>query len=108
MSFKSDAYCSPRLSDINLVTSDAFQFVYTTWVTMGLFSRELSYGIVCAESYFQFGLLNHSSIVQITKHACSLSCSECLPLVTAITVNNITVFGLDWVCVFQTATRYFF
>jgi hypothetical protein len=58
MFFKSDAYCSSRLSDINLVTCVAFQFVYTTCVRMGLFSRELLYCIGCAESYFQFGLLS--------------------------------------------------
>jgi hypothetical protein len=38
--------------------------------------------------------LNVSRNVQITKHAGSVSCSECLPLVTAITVINIILFVL--------------
>lgn len=38
--------------------------------------------------------LNVSSNVHITKHAGSVSCSECLPLVTTITFINIMVFGL--------------
>jgi len=37
---------------------------------------------------------NGSSNVQITKQADSVSCSECLSLVTAITFINIMVFGL--------------
>ena len=38
--------------------------------------------------------LNGSSALQITKHAGSVSCSECLTLVTAITFIDIMVFGL--------------
>jgi hypothetical protein len=38
--------------------------------------------------------LNGSSNVQITKHAGSVSCSECFMLVTATTFSNIMVFGL--------------
>ena len=38
--------------------------------------------------------LNSSSNVHITKHAGSISCSECVPLVTAIAIINIMVFGL--------------
>ena len=38
--------------------------------------------------------LNGSSNVQITKHARLVSCSECLPLVTAINFIEIMVFGL--------------
>ena len=37
--------------------------------------------------------LKGSSNVQITKHAGSVSCSECLPLVTDITFINIMVLG---------------
>jgi hypothetical protein len=33
------------------------QFVYTTWISMELFSRELLYCIGCTESYFHFGLI---------------------------------------------------
>ena len=51
--------------------------------------------------------LNGSSNVQITKHAGSVSCPECLPLVTVITFINIRCWVLDWVYVFQRATRYF-
>jgi hypothetical protein len=51
--------------------------------------------------------LNGSSYVQITKYVVSLSCSECLPLVTAIILIAIMVLVLDWVYVFQTVTRYF-
>ena len=39
--------------------------------------------------------LNGSSNVQILKHAGSVSCSECLPLVTTITFINIIVFGIE-------------
>ena len=38
--------------------------------------------------------LKCSSNVEIMKHAGSVQCSECLPLVTAITFTNILVFGL--------------
>jgi hypothetical protein len=38
--------------------------------------------------------LNGSSNVQIAKHAGSVSCSECLPLVTAVIFINIMEFGL--------------
>ena len=52
--------------------------------------------------------LNGSSNVQITKGAGSVSCSECLPLVTDITFTNVMVLILACVYVFQTDTRYFY
>jgi len=39
--------------------------------------------------------LNGSSNVQITKHVSSVSCSECLLLVTTITFINIKLFGIE-------------
>jgi len=51
--------------------------------------------------------LNGSSAVQIMKHACSVLCSECFPLVTAINYIDIRCSVLDCVYVFQTATRYY-
>ena len=45
-------------------------------------------------STVQLGMFNGSSNVQVTKHAGSVSCSECLLMVTDIIFINIMVFGL--------------
>ena len=44
-------------------------------------------------STLQLAMFESFNNVQITKQAGSMSCSECLPLVTAITFINIMVFG---------------
>jgi len=50
---------------------------------------QVLHGVQCNLFY-----LNVSSNVQITKQAVSVSCSESLPLVTAITYIFVMVFGL--------------
>ena len=78
-------WCYQFGDDIDRITSGSTHSPNRTHIRAVL---RVQYSVQCT-----LQCLNCSSNVQITKHASSVSCSECL-LVTAITFIDIMVFGL--------------